>query len=809
MRNFTLISLAASITIVLTGCLDGGGDVTVTSLPDLKPSISGKAILSSTGEGLADAKVRLRIGGEWREISTIGGDNYKTGDFLFKDVPAYASFFIEIDPKEDDYATTYTFGTTVTTDGGQGINDDEFAYDLTKDIGNVVVYGAAPTNITVMDIDTGTAITGLGMWMEPAGYSTGNAKGGTIAAPFIQPEETTGIYTFTMPNNGSSIGVYVNSLVDENGVIYQTLAGDLLNAGNLDGECAAGTGGLAGPSGTNVITACESGGHDDSKFKDHTLTMLAPGVDSTIYLRQYTASNLTVNFELIDDNGQAYNAGMAIDVQEVSSGQVFSAAQDASQTNLYSISIPYQRDLSFVIASMDIDGDSFKDTSTALVYGTVNRQPNQTEVTLAVQIDELTDNTAISATVVSDTLVPGQLAEAVIVFNQPVVLTGTNAAQARFETLNNSAAADAGDRVAPDATILDSAGNAGPILTLTAQASPNANKYDYTDKATNPAEFTLAGAQGSDGTIVYPFERRVDLVETIVAATATASGSSNTIYRVALDANTIDDLQEVSFSLTVRSEVSGEIERITTSHRTDTTETFAGLSDLVLDNGDFIDDTTRSAITNNPTPHVTENEELAYNIANSDTLGTCSVTAGGLCQFRAAAKPADVTHGTENTLALISPVAFYGSIKLVSYVNERQNTSGNAEQYTTNVYDNAIFVYHETGELAELDTGAGNVYCATGDASCKEQGSYYYFLADPANQDLDDKNGASINSAFGTNVADWARGYARSTGLGFLVPMGDLNITTPGGELLKSATLDIDIMVDGVRYKDTVTLTLN
>jgi hypothetical protein len=851
MRSIIKASLIASVgaaTVGLYGC-DETNKLTTTQ--NTKPVISGKAVLAETGEGLASAKVRLRINGKWYETTTTGGDSHKTGDFRFAtDIPADASFFIEIDPKEDMYANSYSFGSTQVTDAGVGFN--ALNSDFSKDVGHVAVFDAVESTITLKDIDTGAVINGIGMWMDT--FTTGAALAGQIAFPLLQPTVDDaapgGMYTWTLPDNNQVANVVVNGLVDASGNVYQTLAGDLLEATNFDGDTQGPAPAGAPTTGTPspIIGIGDNAGNGtlDTAFTNRTLTSLAPGVDSTIYLRRATRDTATVNIRLYEGENTFETAGMAINVLERSTGQVFAAEQGA-EANLYTITgLPFRHNYEFVIPSLDLNGDGLMDTQTAFAFANTsgnaaaNRvedtssEETSTTIDLIAKITPLDPASNILVDYLGGTITAGVGAQVVVAFNQPVTLSGDNPVRAIFSTLDLEADVEAGDRTVATASARvatdDGTGaiSVAPALT----AVNNTNTYTYNDKNGDP-QTLIVGGLNSDHEFVDLQERRVGSDIQVVAETTllTSTNIENTIYTFTLADTSITDRQRLSLSLTARSDVTGQVQNVSLStdagfngQITDfvaSATAFTSTNDITLDNGDFIDDVETDAkedANNEFAYHVNRNGKRAVDITNSDTLGTCGANE---CEFVIQAEPADVARGTSHgasewvptAYSLVSPVPFYGTVRLEAITYKEYDVNDDkisdplvietSQTTPTPGAIDTVYVYSNNTERAFFQ----NDSCAVAAPECV-QGGFFYHLADPMNHDLDDKTGGALANVYGAGNVEFARGLANNSGLVYIADIAALGAAAPAGTV-ESLTLALDIVVNGQRFTETKVLPLN
>ncbi|MFT6992150.1 MAG: hypothetical protein ACJASL_004148 [Paraglaciecola sp.] len=787
MGNFLNYKMLIGSTALVASFLINGCSDTETNIiePNLAASISGKAVLADGADPVKSALVKLRIGGTWYQTYTTGGDGAEAGDFIFSNVPINAEFYLSIDPAEDGLATSYTTGSTNASDSNITPTTSGVDFQgniLSKDIGLTHIYQEKATTLTVLDVTSGDAISGLGLWTEVPTIGTGNPGATNVSAPYIQPEEASGVYTFQFPDHGQAIDIYANDLI-ANGVQYQFLDGNQLSPGGNDGF----NDGL--------------GGHTETTFRDQQVATLYPEDAVTIYLRQSTTNSMTVVFDLFDVDGNPYSqAGTAIAVRE--NGANLSAVQDTTVTNRYSLTTDYRRNLSYVIPSMDLDGDGYADTSTAIINGGNVVQRGQAESGFAVTITEITANTPLTVQVLgSNEFVAG---EAYVVFNQPVELVGDIPALVNYALFNGSATAEQSDRIAPFGNARDAATDTFQFaLTQNPNNNGNNSQWGYTDNTSASAVFTLTGAQTTDGTIVDPFTTRVAADSTISSATLTSFNGSNSIYKVTFDASAVSAEMEVALNATVRVIDGVDTQVVRAGFVAVPNQTIA-LGDLVVDNGDYDNTTTLNIVNNNVTPFVADNEKLRYNLPNTSGLFGCLSVD---CKF-AAADP-QTTEQTDlgemtNTLAIISPMPMTGSIKLISYVVESVDTTGGVTTETTELFGNEIYLYSDASELTELTAG-NNDYCST-IANCSEQGMTKLFLPDPSNQNMTDKSGGSLSSVYGTNNVGFAKGYMQQSGLGYVYDLQDFGLPSvvASTSFLKSVKFDIDVVANGQSLKGTL-----
>ena len=798
-------STVLGASFILSGCSETDSESSLVS-PNVLATISGKAVLADDAMPVASALVKLRIGGNWYSTRTTGGTGDNAGDFKFTSLPINAEYFISIDPNEEGLATSYTAGSTNASDSGitpTTANSTFHSNKLSKDIGLMHIYQEKATTLTFLDVSDSTPISGLGLWTEVPVIGTGSPGGANVSIPYILPEEENGVYTFQFPNHGQAIAVFANDLI-ANGVQYQLLDGNQLNPGGNDNFTST------------------TGGHTETTYGDHTVTSLYPADADTIYLRKSTANSLTIAFDLFDVDGNPYTqAGAAISVTETGgSSNNLSAVQDATVTNRYTLTTDYRRNLTYVIPSMDLDGDGYADTSTSIVNGGNVIQRGQAESGFAVTITEVTANTAVTAQVLGNNeFVAGiAAAEAYIVFNQPVELVGDVPAQISYSLFNGSATAEQTDRVTPIGKAFQAGVQAIPTTTITPPATENTaftlninplangnfSQWGYTDNTTTAATFTLTGAQTTDGTIVDPFTTLVASASNIMPATLAAVNGSQSIYKVTFDATAITAEMQVSLDATVRAVDGVDTQRVAANFVATQPSQAVTLADLVVDNGDYNNTTTLNIVNNNVTPFVADNTDLRYTLPNTSGVTGCG-TAN--CEFLADQAPTseqtDLLTNT-NTLAIISPRPLSGSIKLISYVVESVNTSGGATPVTTEQFGNEIYVYTDPSELTDLTAG-GNDYCTT-IANCSEQGVVQLFLADPSNQNMRDKSGSTLTNVYGANNVNFAKGYQQQSGLGYVYDLQDFGLpaNVASTSFLKAVKLDIDVIVNGQQIKGTL-----
>jgi hypothetical protein len=795
MKFLPKILLVLFFSYGLSGCGDEQGPTNVYATQNTSATVSGKVVIAHDGSGLGNAKVRLRIGGMWREVISTVATDHRAGDFIFSGLPINAAFYIQIEPSESTLSRTYSFGSTQTTDAGEDIDGgtDEFNSTLAShDVGNLHVYNNQVSTITMKDVDDGSLISGLSMYIEPVAFLTGDNKIGSVSAPWVPANEENGVYSYNLPIHGRAINIFVSGLMTSAGVQYQTLAGDQLAPGIFD---------------NGTVVDSGAGAHDDANFSDRLLTAIVAEQNIDVFLRKSNAHLLTVAFELFDASGAVYTAaGAAITVTETASGNILSAAQDAAQPNRYTLTTNFRNNLTYQVGNLDLNGDSFPDTQAATVFAATANLNGETSVNIPVTITEMNTKTDVIADILSTSIVPGLTAEATIAFNQPVTAIGTTPALVQVYALDLTADADADDDLAPLATVLNSSGAAGGVA-LTTPNGTNFAQYTYTDNAAATKTFTLPSTSTTTGVIADPFETHIKSTESIVSATLTATNSSNTIFQLVMDAAAITDLQKVNFSLLVRA-VGSDVTQVVSNSLWATSTATASLTDFVVDDGDFNNTPLTNEVTNAPTLIRAENPALEYALSLTSTLGACGTAD---CVFRARNKPIDKNVGAnQDILSMVIPSAFYGTIKLVNYVVV-SNVSGTATDTTTTVFNSKIQV-SSTQKQADAMADAAD----TNDADLTDvRGNYEYFLADPSNQSLEDKGGNTFDDVFGDTAVpvatredfnSFSRGYVR-TGLGFRVKLDGLNIpAVAAGTFLKSVTVDIDAVIAGQRQTGQVTL---
>ncbi len=301
-------------------------------------TVSGLVIDAVKRTLVSGATVSIRIDGHIYTVTSAPATHASPGSFSFLLAKADSDFLISVSMSDGSYAPNYYAETT--TDIG---NTGDIGV-LTLDIGSVELYKPVSTSVTVKNISDGSPVTGLTLYLDPQAVAQANAGDssvevtiedvvateGTTTDPTTSEVTPTGIYTFSMPDDGKAYTIKVKELMDTDSVEYKGYNATITN---------------------------------------NILTTLTAGADRSFYLTTTGTQDYTIFVHLVDENGDAYDAGESIvlykttDTVPIVTGvtEPIYAERVASTTNEYMF-MTTAATLDFTILNMDTDGNGFPDT---------------------------------------------------------------------------------------------------------------------------------------------------------------------------------------------------------------------------------------------------------------------------------------------------------------------------------------------------------------------------------------------------------------------------------------------------------------
>ena len=208
-----------------------------TPLP--RTSVTGKVVDAMTLEGIADAKVSVKVNGEWRTATTkaavatgLSGHLFDTGvgDFVIRGLPGeFSSLPIVVEgPTEGAY---------ILITGALSSSSNEGGGNTMMDIGFVSLDKGLEAFIHVVDKDTAEDIVG-DITMIPdyaANTSTTTVNGyyGLDLAKAKRESADDSTYSVTIPNNGNTSRVFIanfdgdgDGIIDHGGAVVSFTASD-------------------------------------------------------------------------------------------------------------------------------------------------------------------------------------------------------------------------------------------------------------------------------------------------------------------------------------------------------------------------------------------------------------------------------------------------------------------------------------------------------------------------------------------------------------------------------------------------------
>ena len=734
--------------------------------------VSGKVIDAATQMPIANATVKIKVDGRWLQTTTNNENDHTKGDFKIEGLPnqSFTYDMIIEAPEGAQYAPSY-FARDATELEISNDDDTGTALGILQgtsgrgDMGLLKLIPAVSTSVTVLDT-AGAGIEGLQLHWNAIKDPTNSGQIDIQASA-----SAGGVYSFNIPK-GKSISVDMAEAIDAAGNRYQLLSGDEF-------------------SGIDV-----------------QLTELTSGEDETVVLRKMASRDVTVNFFLYDELGQAItNIGSGLQVSSNVAEDALYALQVDAQSNQYSFTAQKKREYTWILPAVDADGDGLADYGTKILAGTVNdNNPREKalresgvdldldenaylheeldsegnitgySVNYNVQLTKITANESIGHEVFSSQLIKDAAAEVKFAFSRPVRLLGDVPVKVTLNALQH--------------------GYGDPIRTIT-----NAYIYDSNDiyRGTVPLvddgegrdgyrfwinEWMYAYAPGSDSSSyianswVTKFEQNVKLLD----ATATLS-NNNTVVSVTLnDTSELLAHAEYQFSLAVES-LSDEYIYVVKESVEASEGTAFSLDSVIVDDGDFEQTAIKDAISDSVliTP---DNIDLdmtlpGYQINNLD-IYTRMMTV------ESAVYSSNETDSSAR--AILFPVPVTGSIKVLSYVETYSDEGVTTTQTHTLLGDNVFSI-----DFNKSSNRAGG-YDYT-----ELLGDKIYSLQLPKNEGLIDEDEVG-ESAF---AAQLETGRNIANGIYYRVLMPQLELEhTQGGEngFVSSVTLDVDLEYNASNY---------
>ena len=678
-------------------------------------TVSGVVVDAVKRTLISGATVTIRVDGNNYSVTSAPAGHASPGSFAFLLTPGDSEYFLSVSTS-DTYAPYFYANTTPkisTSSGGIG----------TQDIGSVELYTAIDTTVSVKNISGGTAISGLTLYYDTKDVAeTNSSETVSISGVDIVATETAGVYSFPLPDNGVDYEIKIKELVDGSEVAY-----DPYNA---------------------TIT-------------DNVLTSLQAGNNSSYYFKTSDTKEFTIFIHLIDENGDAFDAGEVLVLNETGGNEAIFAERNATTTNEYvlivnapsPITTPAAATFDYTILNLDLDGDGIYDTATAQLT-TLDESTNvldggsfdsNREATVVVPISTLSADQNISAELISnnDKFQVNGIAQVIVAFDRPVGLVhGMRWSMTTFTETSPSIGVDNPASIF-NATVTPAV--AGTTTATETQVTLNANnlQYDYLDDAS--AAQVSAQIADANGELVSPMDVVFGTADTITEldSTAYAFSANNTLLTITLDSSILLANHQYTFEFAVKGTLSDTpVAYISKTIRAKSNATVTGLNQLTLDNFDYLD-TVNTDLTTSPTSLNFTNQNDHIDLFTSLTGATMTGTS---TQASARHLTYSLTEPVFDSLNagfyLVSPVQLSGTFRVVS----QSETYLNASVLTTDVTT-------LTGEYYGLDyTSNSGIDLEDVDLSdlTNITSVVKYVMNEPSNHGIDD---TGLQTTFG-NLLD-------------------------------------------------------
>ncbi|MEY8248534.1 MAG: hypothetical protein RPT11_09125 [Bermanella sp.] len=744
-------------------------------------TVSGVVVDAVKRTAISGVDVNIRIDGHIYSVVSAPASHASPGSFAFLLAPADSEFFLTVTTSDDSFATAYYADQTPrisNNSGGLG----------TLDVGSVELYKPVTTSITVRNIAAGSPITGLTLYYDTkvvAESNSGNsvsisgvdevASEATTSTTVdgVTTTTSTGIYSFSLPDNGEDFNIKIKELIDGSAVLYEPY---------------------------------------NATITDNVLTTLSAGGDKSYYVKASNPLEFTIFIHLVDDEGHAFDAGDAIVLNANGSTAAVFADRKADTSNVYVLTTRAAT-FDFTILNMDLNGDGINNTATAQLT-TLDETTNvldggsfdaNREATIVVPISMITRNQNIAAEMLSkaDQFQVNGLAEVIIAFDRPVEII--HEVRMRTFTLNEQKVKKS---VVVTANIFQKDGTTAAALTgdgaLTVTLdSTDSSRYKYQNDANSGTEVT--SLSDSSGEVDSPYEVKFASAEsvTVIPSTSYAFSANNTLLTITLDSSTLAANQEYTFDLVVRGLLTDTpVAYISKTLTAKSNATIAALSDFWLDDFSFTDTTSRNLL------DALAEQDLASqkdHVNLLSALGNVTYVGGGasdrpLVQYLLYGITAPLFGQVTAGIYLVSKAKISGTIEVISQTEIYQD-AGNSITSSYNIFGQHYTLdYTSNSGIVAGDLDLSPLTDIKADAK--------YLLAVPSNHGIDE---GGLKTVYGTVLEDTANeqndsvsvvtsGAAISSeGIYYLYKI-PLTTTLGGGGYISSAKLNLNVSVNGVTF---------
>ncbi len=737
-------------------------------------TVSGVVIDAVKRTLVSGAQVSMRIDGHIYKVTSAPSTHASPGSFSFLKADAESEFFITVSTSDNSYAPYfYANETPRTSNTNDGIE--------TQDIGSVALYKPVTTSITVKDISGGTPINGLSLYYDTQALAQANA-GSTVTisgVDVVATESTsttdgvttgTGVYSFSLPNNGADFTIKINELVDSSSVEYK-------------GYNSAVTAGV--------------------------MTTLSAGDDKSFFMTKTDRQDYTIFIHLIDEQGHAYDAGESIVLTKTGDPATIFAERKTGTTNEY-VLVTDSANLDFTILNMDLDGDNFPDTATAQLTALGGESTNvlgngafdaNREATVTVPITFITSDQNIAAELISgaDQFQVNGIAEVIFAFDRPVDIV--HEVRMFTDTLNAKTTLRA---MVATPSIFETDKTTAATLTGGGNATLNINntQYDYNNDASVAQVSGVISNNDGNGSVTSPYEVDFDSARsvTVIPSTSYAFTANNTVLTITIDSSTLAADQNYRFELAVKGQLADTpVAFLSKTLLAKSNATITQLSDIWLDNMDFLDTSTKDLETpaaeqnfSNQSDHISLFEPLPLATYDGTNIPQIRYLTYGLSLAAYDSMPT-------GNVYLISKAKLSGTVEIVSETETYLDTDGNETTETReNLSDFHGLEYTSDSGITATDTDLVALITNI-------QSDTKYLLDVPSNHGVNNAGLSTVYSTLenttagvgGTTTLATSGASITSEGIYYLY---EIPLTTAQGGYISAAVLNLNISVNGVTF---------
>ena len=791
--SLTICVVFMSAFLAACGSSDNDNSSTLTSSDDSKVyvsqvgavTVSGVVIDAVKRTPISGASVSMRIDGHVYSVSSAPSSHASPGSFSFLKADAESEFFITVSTSDSSYAPYfYADQTPRTSNTNDGIE--------TQDIGSVSMYKPVTTSITVKDINGGTAVSGLSLYYDTQALAQVNS-GATVSISGVDVVATesstttdgvttgTGIYSFLLPDDGTDFTVMVNELLDSSSVEYKGY--------------------------NSVITA-------------NVMTTLTAGDDKSFYLTKTDTQDYTIFIHLIDEEGHAYDAGESIVLTETGDPDTIFAERRTATTNEYVLTTT-SATLDFTILNMDLDGDGFLDTATAQLTALGGESTNvlgdgafnaSREATVTVPITMITSNQNIAAELISgtDQFQVNGIAELIFAFDRPVdivhevrMFTTTLNTKTTLRAMVVSPSIFETDKTTATTLI----GGGGVLL------DANNTQYGYNDDASAAQVSGVITSNDGTGNVTSPYETEFDSASsvTVIPSTSYAFTANNTVLTITLDSSTLAANQNYTFEMAVKGQQADTpIAFLSKTILAKSNATITQLSDLWLDNMDYLDTTTKNLLVpaaeqffTNQTDHISLFEPLPLATYDNTNIPQIEYLTYGLSLATFNSYPA-------TNVYLISSARLSGTVEIVSVTETYLDDAGAvATDIRSLVNDFHGLEYSSNSGITATDTDLTALISNI-------QSETKYLLDVPSNHGVDPAGLSAVYSTLENTTAGLSPRTVATSGAGissegvyylYAIPLPLASPALNQG-YISAAELNLNISVNGVNFSGSQTYSI-